>query len=181
MSGSIFQPPTLPPTSAATTASGWMPAESDVELIARVAFSAGDLVLLDLENDDGDVDDNTVPGDDSSGFRNAVDPVATAESHGIFAIALEDAAVDTKFKARLFGIVDASVHKATAGALAPGDPLTADAGVEVNSLEIDAPAATENRKILAIGLTTVADATTPSVVSVLFNGVTGFGHLFTET
>lgn len=179
MSGSIFQAPTLAPTES--LAAGFMPPASDVTLIARAAFSKGDLVLIDLALSDAAADDNDIPGDDSSGWRNAVNPTAASEVAGIFAIALETVADNATFKARIFGVVDAFVHKATAGALAPGDELTADAGVEANALEIDPPAATENRKILAIGLGVVADATTPTLASVFFNGVSGFGSLFTET
>lgn len=169
---------------------GFQPDQDDRYVFTRVACSRGDLLQLDLPNDDADVDNNTLAstdattGEPNSGFNNVVDPpgTPTQESHGIFCIALEAGSADTWIKVRFRGIVEAFIHDngAGSGSAAAGDHLTRDDS-EVNALTFDTPDATDNKKILGIALEAVATPATPTLGDILFDGVHGFGSVFTET
>lgn len=156
--------------------------EQRVDVIARAAFEAGDIVMFDLGNTDGDVADNNVDGGDDSGWGNIIDPALAQEAHGLFAIA--PAAIADNDEAEVIVSAqktNAFVHTAGGGSAALYDELMLDTAVEANALTYDAPAATENRKVIGIALAIVTTPTTPTLGAVAFDGINGFGHVFTET
>lgn len=156
--------------------------EDKVRAIARAAFSKGDIVMFDLANSDGDVSDNDLDGGEDSGFANVINPAAAQEAHGLLAVAPkavadddEDDFVVASQKIELF------IHTEGAGSAAAYDELMLDAAVEANALTYDAPGATENRKVFGIALEVVTTPTTPTLGAAMFDGIHGFGHVFTET
>ena len=156
--------------------------DMEVPVIARAAFEAGDIVMFDMGNTDADVNDNNVDGGDDSGFANVINPAVAQEAHGWFGVA-KAAIVDNDEADVIVASprINAFVHTEGAGSAAPYDELMVDAAVEANALTYDAPGATENRKVIGIALAIVTTPITPTIGPVAFDGINGFGHVFTET
>lgn len=156
----------------------------------RVAVSATEVVCMDFAQDDADTANNTpgsldaTTGLPNTGFTNAVNPPGTPSqiAHGIFGVAEADQAADSWGYVTLVGVVDVQQHdnNTGSGSTAAGDRLVIDDS-DVNSLTFVAPSATVNKKVLGIALEAVATPATPTSGSVWFNGITGWGSLFTET
>ena len=159
---------------------GLCPANWDVYVTKRGGAAAkGDVVMFDLANADTATTNNTLGGL-ASGWKNVIEPTTALEEKGIFAVALEAIADDAEGWVRVYGIVDAFCHTEDTQDLAAGELMYLDVSVEVNALTADLPASTDNNKYLAISLEAqTTDPTTPTLYSVWFNGVDGFGHHYT--
>jgi len=154
-----------------------------VPVIARAAFLAGDIVMFDLANSDGDVSDNLDDGGDDSGFANVIDPATAQEAHGFFGVTPGIIADNDEFDVIVASQrVSALVHTTGGGSAAAYDELIIDVSVEANALTYDVPGTVAlNHKILGISLGVVTTSTTPTAGFVAFDGIHGFGSIFLET
>lgn len=108
----------------------------EFEAVARVAFSKGEVGMLDLANSDGDVSNNN-PGELASGFSNVVSPTSGANTTAaIHVVALEDIAQDARGKFAVHGIVQALCGTAS-GNMEAGDSLWVN---QANGVLTDDPA-----------------------------------------
>lgn len=158
-----------------------------MQVFARAAFEKGDIAILDIANVDAAVSDNDADGASTSGLANIRNPLAGTSAQdtqdyqgGIYVVCLEDIADNGTGEVLLSGEVDECYVHVGSGDIIIGEALVLDTN-EVNALTSDAPAATVNKKIVGKALEGVTTATTPALARVLFDGLNGFGTLFTET
>lgn len=130
----------------------------------------GDLVALDLPNNDADVSDNTVGGA-ASGFRNVVVPTASDYRWGQVAVLAENIGDNRSGRVVFEGECQAYVIKAS-GNIAKGDPLYASVTSGVGVLTADAVAGS---KIVARSLEDKTGPSTKTLCRVAFSGVHALG------
>lgn len=154
-----------------------------VPVTARAAFLAGDIVMFDLANSDGDVSDNLDDGGDDSGWANVINPATTQEQGGFFGITPGIIADNDEFDVIVAAQrVSALIHTTGGGSAAAYDELIIDVSVEANALTYDAPGVVGvTHKILGTSLGVVTTPTTPTAGFVAFDGINGFGSVFLQT
>lgn len=172
-----FQAPTASP------GIGWQPFPDVVKGTNRITggVAKGTIVVMALDNEVAEAADNNTDGGTDSGFANFIAVANTVGSDttgikmqagGIFAISLDVADEDVESRFALFGVHDALVNASTNNIVAD-DPLIVDGATAGVLQEFDAGSAGETYKIVAKALE--ASTTDGDLISVLFNGVTGFG------
>lgn len=130
----------------------------------------GDLVALDLPNNDDDVSNNRI-GDANSGLRNVVVPTSSDYRWGQLAV-LKDNISDNKTGTGIFeGECWAYVTKAS-GNISKGDPLYATVVSGVGVLTADA---TVGSKIVARAIEGATAPSTKQLKRVAFSGVHALG------
>ena len=130
----------------------------------------GEVVVLDLANGSGDVNDNNTDAGLDSGFVNFVDVSATEANNaaGIYGILLEDIADDSLGKVCLSGVVDAVLDGDSVD-LTKGLGLMAD--LEGNVGMLKASTADADNAVVAVSLVAKTDAgAAGTLLPCLFNG-----------
>lgn len=130
----------------------------------------GDVVALDLPNNDAAVSNNTIGGE-ASGFRNVVVPTASDYRWGQLAVLRENIADDKQGQVVYEGECWAYVTKAS-GNIAKGDPLYASVASGVGVLTADAVAGS---KIVARAVDPATAPSTKQLKRVAFSGVYALG------
>lgn len=144
-----------------------------VRVKAARAFSAGDLGVLDFSKTTAT---SIVEGEEASVF-NVVENVASINQYsGIIGVWLETVAIGGYGNFLLRGITRAQAFKPSSGVNVTGLGLFANGPTPSNKLS---GATAAGKKVIAIALETTTasavDSGTAETITVLFNGVEGFG------
>lgn len=145
--------------SARTEPYGLQPQTTDVTVIVRTTVSAGEVLMFDMAQSDGDVSNATI-GEDNSCWRNVINPTAQGMAAGYpLCVALNDITDNAAGVVRLQGVVAADL----AGTNVIGDQLIATT------------AGTLARALSGIGERVVAWALVAGATeqSVYFDGLSG--------